>query len=103
MGNGVSRLRASLVEQHSRDWMERSIEYMSVLRKVRAPGAEQKEVSLPAFVKVPGLTWFRKVYVLEAMTRLDETKARITSIFGEILKMASTKKVRFSSPPPRPV
>ena len=102
LGNGVSRLRASLVEQHSRDWMARAIEYMSVLRKLRGPGvAAQGDVSLPAFVKVPGLTWFGRVYVLEAMTRLEETKARVTSIFGEILKMDSTKKVRRLSPPPR--
>ncbi|CAL8354837.1 unnamed protein product [Merluccius merluccius] len=52
LGNGVSRLRASLVEQHSRDWMARSIEYLSVLRKLTGPGAAQKDVSLPAFVKV---------------------------------------------------
>ena len=102
LGNGVSRLRASLVEQHSRDWMARAIGYMSVLRKLRGPGvAAQGDVSLPAFVKVPGLTWFGRVYVLEAMTRLEETKARVTSIFGEILKMDSTKKVRRLSPPPR--
>ena len=47
---------------------------------------------------MPGLTWFGRVYVLEAMTRLDETKARVMSIFGDILKMDSTKKVRFLSP-----
>ncbi|CAL8266760.1 unnamed protein product [Boreogadus saida] len=94
LGNGVSRLRASLVEQHSRDWMQRSIAYLSVLRKLRGPGAAQKDdVSLPTFVKVPGLTWFCWVYVLEAVTRLDETKARVTSIFGDILKMDSTKKI----------
>ncbi|CAL8272452.1 unnamed protein product [Boreogadus saida] len=94
LGNGVSRLRASLVEQHSRDWMQRSIAYLSVLRKLRGPGAAQKDdVSLPTFVKVPGLTWFGQVYVLEAVTRLDETKARVTSIFGDILKMDSTKKI----------
>ncbi|XP_030196810.1 uncharacterized protein LOC115531596 [Gadus morhua] len=94
LGNGVSRLRASLVEQHSRDWMQRSISYLSVLRKLRGPGAARKDdVSLPTFVKVPGLTWFGRVYVLEAMTRLDETKARVTSIFGDILKMDSTKKI----------
>ena len=99
LGNGVSRLRASLVEQHSRDWMQHSIAYLSVLRKLRGPGAAQKDdVSLPTFGKVPGLTWFGRVYVLEAVTRLDETKARVTSIFGDILKMDSTKKVRFLSP-----
>ena len=99
LGNGVSRLRASLVEQHSRDWMQRSIAYLSVLRKLRGPGAARKDdVSLPTFVKVPGLTWFGRVYVLEAVTRLDETKARVTSIFGDILKMDGGFSLRVPSP-----
>ncbi|KAG7524491.1 hypothetical protein JOB18_012650 [Solea senegalensis] len=93
LGNSVARLSASLVEQHSREWMARSIQYLSVLRKLRAPGAPPKEVSIPKLMKVPELTWFSRVYILDAMTRLDDTKARVTSIFGEILKMASTKKI----------
>ena len=98
LGNGVARLRAFLVEQHTREWMSRSMLYLSVLRKLRAPGAAPQEVSLPEMHKVPGLTWLGGVYVREAITRLDETKARVTSIFGDILKMDSTKKVRFLSP-----
>ncbi|XP_041947807.1 uncharacterized protein LOC121708916 [Alosa sapidissima] len=93
LGNGVARLRASLVEQHTREWMARSIQYLSVLRKLRAPGAAPQEVSLPDIIKVPGLTWLGGVYVREAMTRLDETRARVTSIFGDLLKMDSTKKI----------
>ncbi|KAG7500103.1 hypothetical protein JOB18_008713 [Solea senegalensis] len=93
LGNGVARLRASLVELHTSEWMARSVQYLSVLRKLRAPGAEPKEVSIPDLVKVPGLAWFSCVYVLDAMTRLDNTKARVTSIFGDILKMGSTKKI----------
>ncbi|CAL8307696.1 unnamed protein product [Arctogadus glacialis] len=98
LGNGVSRLRASLVEQHSRDWMQHSISYLSVLRKLRRPGAAQKDdVSLRTLLKVPGLTWIGRVYVLEAVTRLDETKARLTSIFGDILMSDSTKTLATST------
>ncbi|KAM8867921.1 uncharacterized protein ACB058_005816 [Synchiropus picturatus] len=43
---------------------------------------------------VPGVSWLLGVYVRDAMTRLPETKAKITSVFGSILKMDSTKKVR---------
>ncbi|XP_058509620.1 uncharacterized protein LOC131475475 [Solea solea] len=93
LGNGVARLRASLVEHHSREWMARTIKYLSVLDKLMAPGAAPKEGSLPELMKVPGLAWFGWVYVLDAMTRLDTTKAKVTSIFGDILKMDSTKKI----------
>ncbi|XP_058474505.1 uncharacterized protein LOC131447057 [Solea solea] len=93
LANGVARVRAFLVEHHSREWMARTIQYLSVLDKLMAPGAAPKEGVLPELVKVPGLAWFRWVYVLDAMTRLDTTKAKVTSIFGDILKMDSTKKI----------
>ena len=46
LGNSASRLRASLVEQHTREWMARSIEYLSVLRKLRVPGATAPQRSV---------------------------------------------------------
>lgn len=95
LGNSASRLRASLVEQHTREWMARSMSYLSVLRKLRAPGVTPQAVSLPTMHPVPSVVWLTSVYVREALTRLDETKARVTSIFGDILKMDSTKKVSF--------
>ncbi|XP_051778746.1 uncharacterized protein LOC127526673 [Erpetoichthys calabaricus] len=42
---------------------------------------------------VPGTKWLLSIYARVVASRLDETKARITSIFGSILKMDSTKKV----------
>lgn len=96
LGNSASRLRAALVEQHTRDWMRRSMKYLSVLRKLRVPGVEQpRQVSLPPMHPVPSVSWLLSVYVREALTRLDETKARVTSVFGDILKLDSTKKASF--------
>ena len=57
LGNSASRLHPSMVEQHTREWMARSMLFLSVLRKLR----------------VPSVPW------------LDETKARVTSICGESL------------------
>ncbi|KAL3065983.1 hypothetical protein OYC64_016008 [Pagothenia borchgrevinki] len=42
---------------------------------------------------LPSPIWLLTVYGYDIMTRLDEYKARITSTFGSILKMDSTKKV----------
>ncbi len=93
LGNSASRLRTTLVELHTREWMSRSMRYLSVLRKLRVPGATpQRQVSLPAMHSVPTVPWLLSVYVRETLPRLTETKARVTSIFGEILKMDSTKK-----------
>ncbi|XP_028451543.1 uncharacterized protein LOC114566902 [Perca flavescens] len=95
LGNSASRLRASLVEQHTKEWMARSMLYLSVLRKLLAPGATLPlaGVSLPPMHPVPTALWLINVYVREALSRLDETRARVTSIFGDLLKMDSTKKI----------
>ncbi|KAF1376137.1 hypothetical protein PFLUV_G00227580 [Perca fluviatilis] len=96
LGNSASRLRASLVEQQTNGWMARSMLYLSVLRKLLAPGATLLPlagVSLPLMHPVPTALWLINVYVREALSRLDETRARVTSIFGDLLKMDSTKKI----------
>ncbi|KAJ4946156.1 hypothetical protein JOQ06_023826, partial [Pogonophryne albipinna] len=41
---------------------------------------------------LPSPIWLLTVYGYNELTRLDEYKARITSTFGSILKMDSTKK-----------
>ncbi|KAJ4922561.1 hypothetical protein JOQ06_016565, partial [Pogonophryne albipinna] len=42
---------------------------------------------------LPSPIWLLAVYGYNELTRLDEYKARITSTFGSILKMDSTKKI----------
>ena len=98
LGNGVSRLRSYLVEQHTRDWMVRWTQYLSVQRKCLGPGVAAPQLSVPpAMHPVPSLMWLMAVYVRDALPRLEEAKARVTSIFGDILKMDSTKKVSFTN------
>ncbi|XP_070402869.1 uncharacterized protein [Nothobranchius furzeri] len=47
----------------------------------------------PQMPPVPSPVWLLTVYGYDVLMRLDEFKARITSTFGSILKMDSTKKV----------
>lgn len=69
---------------------------MTVMRKVsRFPGVTQRPVTLPSMHPVPSVPWLLAVYVRDACSRLEETKARVTSIFGQMLKMDSTKKASF--------
>ncbi len=42
---------------------------------------------------VPSCKWLLTVYSQDILTRLDEIHARITSTYGSVLKMDSTKKV----------
>ncbi|XP_034440815.1 uncharacterized protein LOC117761228 [Hippoglossus hippoglossus] len=93
LGNSASRLRAILVEQHTKEWMVRSLSYLSVLSKLQVPGVAPRQVSVPPMNPIPTVPWLISIYAREALGRLEEMKARVTSIFGDILKLGSTKKM----------
>ncbi|KAJ8335564.1 hypothetical protein SKAU_G00389060 [Synaphobranchus kaupii] len=42
---------------------------------------------------VPSVKWLLTVYSQDILTRLDDTKARITSTYGSILKLDSTRRI----------
>ncbi|XP_053730492.1 uncharacterized protein LOC128764612 [Synchiropus splendidus] len=89
LGNSATRLHATLVEEHTTAWIHQSHKYLGVLCKL---GVERSR-PFPQMHPVPGVSWLLGVYVRDATSRLPETKAKITSVFGSILKMDSTKKV----------
>lgn len=43
---------------------------------------------------LPKPKWLLSVYARDVLSRLPEVKAKITSVFGSVLKMDSTKKVK---------
>ena len=89
LGNSPTRLHAQALEQQTEEWMSPSMLYpRSTL---------QNQGTLPLMPAVPSVPWLLSVYVREACTRLEETKARVTSSFGDILKMDSTKKASFDN------
>ncbi|KAM8867922.1 uncharacterized protein ACB058_005817 [Synchiropus picturatus] len=90
LGNSATRLHSTLVEEHTTAWIHRTKKkYLGVLRKLEV----RQSQPFPEMHPVPGVSWLIGVYIREAISRLPETKARITSVFGTILKMVSTKKV----------
>ena len=62
-----------------------SLSRVSSLWSVRSP---------PEPVAVPTNRWLLIVYGKDLMSRMDHIKASITSTFGSIFKMDSTKKVK---------
>ncbi|XP_061916760.1 uncharacterized protein LOC133658582 [Entelurus aequoreus] len=94
LGNSATRLRSNLIMEHSREWQTRAIGYLEVMDRFCAvsssllPGA-----CIPPMRPLPSVSWLLSVYVREVLPRMEHTKARITSIFGSILKMDSTKKM----------
>ncbi|XP_071245917.1 uncharacterized protein [Salvelinus alpinus] len=94
LGNSVTRLYNQLREQHSLTWMSRTLYYLSVCDHFVVPGAAPLRVTPPPpFLDVPSAQWLLTVHGYDVLFQLEDFKARVTSIFGSILKMDSTKKV----------
>ncbi|KAK5610050.1 hypothetical protein CRENBAI_013629 [Crenichthys baileyi] len=78
-------------------WMRRSVPYLGVCEQFPWPRLCVQAVLRPPPPPMPNLYRHQygllTVYGYDVVTRLEEYKARITSTFGSILKMDSTKKV----------
>ena len=99
MGNSSTQLHKKLTEQHSEAWHQHILHYLTdcqgftkanASRLVLAPTFEEP----PPLQPVPKPAWLLAVYCNEVLQRLPEVKASITSTFGAILKIDSTKKVK---------
>ncbi|RXN39302.1 hypothetical protein ROHU_000313 [Labeo rohita] len=99
-GNSSSYFQSAVEEVHSEEWARRTIQYLSDcehhLRKVAlVQSAATPAFSAPApFKPLPLAQWFETVHSNDILSHLDEMKGVITSTYGRILKMDSTKKVQ---------
>ncbi|CAL8310590.1 unnamed protein product [Gadus morhua 'NCC'] len=95
LGNSSTRLAKQLRENHGEEWLQRVARYLEVC----ADFVDQPSLfpvvcqEPPEPVAVPTNRWLLTVYGKDLMSRMDHIKASITSTFGAILKMDSTKKV----------
>ena len=98
-GNSSSYLQKALEEVHSEEWARRTIDYLSdcELHKRRSSIYQCEEAVYelpPPFCPLPLAQWFETVHANETLAHLDEMKGVITSTYGRILKLDSTKKVQ---------
>jgi hypothetical protein len=89
-----------LNEQHSEVYMKNAIHYLTdaeAFKKGDKSGLIETVYfdPPPTMHPVPGTKWLLHIYGWDVMSRLPEIKATITSTFGEVIKMDSTKKVRY--------
>lgn len=96
MGNGPVRIIGQLKENHTEEWLQRVSRYTSMcVAFLDNPGLLPLHFQEPPpLVPVPSYKWLLTVYSQDILNRLDHIKASITSTYGSILKMDSTKKVR---------
>lgn len=96
LGNSATSAYRSLCVRHREQWIAQTTHYLSVVGKFPDCTTDPSSLAarLPQMVPVPCPAWLLSVYAKDVLTRLPELKARVTSIYGTILKMDSTKKVR---------
>ncbi|XP_056127239.1 uncharacterized protein LOC130104727 [Rhinichthys klamathensis goyatoka] len=92
-GNSATQLYKKLCEAHTEAWMRRSIHYLSVMEPFTSRGVVRMCTPPPKPPPVPQYAWLLMVYCHDILSRLEDVKARVTSVFGTVLKMDSTKKV----------
>ncbi|XP_070565611.1 uncharacterized protein [Ptychodera flava] len=98
LGNRASELRNKVIKQHHEAWLQKTAHYLTDCKDFM-DSHNRGLVTLPSFddppplVPIPTCKWFQLVYGNDILQRLDEVKASITSVFGTVLKIDSTKKV----------
>jgi len=92
-------LQNNILELHSEEWSRRCLWYMSDCERHKR-GHQSLNLNpveyddAPPLHSLPTCKWFLACYVKDVWDRLPLLKASMTSIYGEILKIDSTKKVR---------
>lgn len=96
MGNSTTALYRHLCVKHTEHCLGQSTMYLSVQRNFVTQDTDHSSLvaPLPQMVPVPCPSWLLSVYAKDVLSRLPELKARVTSVYGSILKMDSTKKVK---------
>ena len=103
LGNSTSLLRNSLEELHSEKYLNTVLLYLSACKRYQrgiqkffhGPTADDTADTFdppPPYQPAKTALWLGSCYVRDVATRLDLIKAQITSTFGRVLKLDSTKK-----------
>lgn len=95
LGNSSTRLVKQLKENHGEEWLNCLAHYLGecaefVDRPSLFPVICQEP---PEPIAIPTSRWILSVYAKDILSRLDHIKACITSTYGSIIKLDSTKKV----------
>ena len=95
LGNSATQLQQRLVEMHCNRWMKKSLLFLTdwqAYGKASVASSAAPE-SPPVQTNLPSVKWLLSVHMQDVVNWLPALKASITSTFGTILKIDSTKKV----------
>ena len=97
MGNSPTALRMNVLEVHSEEWLKKQLMYLGDCARAKRgqdlglPPTEYAEA--PPFPFFPTAQWFLAVYVRDVWSRLPSLLASLTSTYGSIIKIDSSKKI----------
>ncbi|XP_072050117.1 uncharacterized protein [Amphiura filiformis] len=98
LGNSPTALQHNLQEVHSDTWLKKLAVYLSDCQQ-HQKGLQALKLA-PAIYEeaapmrdLPRARWFLAAYVRDVWTRLPQLQASITSVYGSVIKIDSTKKV----------
>ena len=96
--NSPTAVQNTILELHSENWLKRSTMYLQDCQRhelgvASLLGTEHIYAKIPDFATIPTAKWFLSVYARDVMSRMDSLKGNILSVFDEILKIDSTKKI----------
>ena len=98
LGNSSSAVMKQVSEQHGECYLNNLQLYLSNCREFKASAGKGFFAPLqftepPPAATIPRHRWFMKVYQIDVLERVEYIKAHLTSQFGTVLKMDSTKKI----------
>ena len=98
IGNSPTALCNNLQEVHNEEWLRKMLCYLSDCERHRS-GLQRMGIAPPDYPpaapvpRFPTPKWFLAVHVRDVWSRLPSLLAQVTSTFGVVLKVDSTKKV----------
>ena len=98
LGNSPTAIQHMVHEAHSAHWMDRHVQFLSNCQRYSSCLQSLRQ-DVPTFDKpapihnLPKMQWFLALYVRDVLSRLPDLLAYVTSTYGSILKIDSTKKV----------
>ena len=95
LGNSPTALQHNLHELHSEDWLRRQLRYLTDCQNHHRglTGLCINVLDYPQPSPFSKAQWLLAVYVTDVWTRLPALLAQLTSIYGRVLKIDSTKKI----------
>ncbi len=98
LGNSPTALANNLLEAHSEEWLQRTLNYLHdcdvhrrCCQRFHLPLPLYKES--PPFPMFPRAQWFLSIHIRDIWSRSPSLLAAATSVHGSILKIDSTKKI----------